>query len=66
MKFKSDVDIDFGDRDSILRYIKHVPAAMRKVNPIRKHATGIYVTDIPYDPVNDMAALDYSDAENRW
>jgi hypothetical protein len=65
MKFKSDVDIDFGDRDSILRYIKHTPAAMRKVNPIRKHATGIYVTDIPYDPVNDMAALDYADAENR-
>lgn len=65
VKFRSDVDIDFGNREDILAYINHIPAAMRKVNPIRKHATGIYVTDIPYDPMNDMAAIDYSDAENR-
>jgi hypothetical protein len=45
--------------------IAHTPAAMRKVNPIRKHATGVYITDIPYDPVNDMAAIDYADAEDR-
>jgi hypothetical protein len=65
MKFKSDVDIDFGDRDSILQHIKHIPAAMREVNPIRKHSTGIYVTDIPYDPINDMASIDYKKAEDR-
>lgn len=65
MKFNSDIDIDFGDREKILEHIKHIPAAMRKVNPIRKHATGIYVTDIPYDAINDMCNLDYSDAENR-
>jgi hypothetical protein len=34
MKFNSDVDIDFGDRDQILRHLKHIPAAMRKVHPI--------------------------------
>jgi hypothetical protein len=38
---------------------------MLKVNPIRKHATGVHITEIPYDPVNDMAAIDYSDAEKR-
>jgi hypothetical protein len=38
---------------------------MRKVNPIRKHATGVYVTDIPYDSINDMANIDYSEAEKR-
>ena len=38
---------------------------MRKVNPIRKHATGVYVTDVPYDPLNDMASVDYADAEKR-
>ncbi len=65
MKFNSDIDIDFGDRDKILSVIKHIPAAMRKVNPIRKHATGVHVTDIPYDPINNMASLDYSDAEKR-
>lgn len=65
MKFKSDIDIDFGDREKILSLIEHIPAAMRKVSPMRKHATGIYVTDIPYDPVNDMAAIDYAEAEKR-
>lgn len=65
MKFNSDIDIDFGSRDNILKHIKHIPAAMRKVTPIRKHATGIYVTDIPYDSLNDMCNLDYADAEER-
>lgn len=65
MKFNSDIDIDFGDREKILSLIEHIPAAMRKVEPKRKHATGIHVTEIPYDPVDDMAALDYSDAEKR-
>ena len=60
-----DVDIDFGNRDSILKHIKHIPAAIRELNPIRKHATGIYVTEIPYDAVHNMANIDYSEAEDR-
>ncbi len=65
MKFKSDIDIDFGNRDLILEHIKHIPAAMRNVNPIRKHATGIHVTEIPYDPEYDSASIDYTQAEKR-
>lgn len=65
MKIKSDIDIDVGDREKILQLIKHIPASMRNVNPIRKHPTGIYVTDIPYDPVNDMSSLHYEEAEDR-
>lgn len=65
MKFKSDIDIDTGDRDKILQHLVHIPAAMREVKPIRKHPTGIYITEVPYDPVNDMCALDYKEAEDR-
>lgn len=65
MKFKSDIDIDTGDRDKILQHLMHIPAAMREVKPIRKHPTGIYITEVPYDPVNDMCALDYKEAEDR-
>lgn len=65
MTFKSDIDIDFGNRDLILQHIKHISAAMRNVSPMRKHNTGVYVTEIPYDPFNDMSALDYIEAENR-
>jgi hypothetical protein len=65
MQIDSDIDIDVGNRDQLLSVIKHIPAAMRKVNPIRKHPSGIYITDIPYDPINDMASIDYVEAEQR-
>lgn len=65
MKFNSDIDIDFGNRDDILKHIEHIPAAMRKVTPMRKHATGVYVTEIPRDALNDMANIDYAQAEHR-
>ena len=65
MRIDSDVDIDFGDRDRLLSLIKHSRASMRNVNPIRHHATGIYVTDVPYDPIYNMSSLDYSAAEKR-
>lgn len=65
MRIESDIDIDFGDRDKLLQVIKHTPAAMRNVSPIRKHATGVYVTDIPYDPIHDMASIDYNEADKR-
>lgn len=65
MKLNADIDIDFSDRDQLLGLIKHTRAAMRKVFPRRHHATGVYITDVPYDPVNDMASIDYADAEER-
>jgi hypothetical protein len=65
MRIDSDIDIDLGNRDKLLELIKHTPASMRNVNPARKHPTGVYITDIPYDPVNDMSSLHYVDAEKR-
>jgi len=64
IKFNSDIDIDLGDRDKLLSLIDHIPASIRKTE-IKKHNTGIYVTDIPYDPINDLCALDYEIAEDR-
>ena len=65
MRIDSDIDIDFGSRNKLLELIKHTSAAMRNVTPIRKHATGVYVTTIPYDPVLDIASIDYTVAEKR-
>lgn len=65
MRIESDVDIDFGNRDEILKHIQHTPAAMRNATPMRKHATGVHISNIPYDPINDMAAINYSEAEER-
>ncbi len=65
MSIQSDIDIDFGDRTKLLKLIKHVPAAMREVDPMKKHPTGVYITDVPYDPVTDMCSLDYKEADQR-
>jgi hypothetical protein len=64
MNFNSDVDIDLGDRDKLLSLISHTPASIRKTE-IKKHNTGVYVTDIPNDPVNNISAIDYIEAEER-
>jgi hypothetical protein len=64
MKFKSDIDIDLGDRDKLLSLISHTKASIRK-DEVKRHNTGVYVTDIPYDPVNDMSSIDYVEAEDR-
>lgn len=61
----ADIDIDFADRDHILSIIDHVPACQIQNGQIRRHNSGIYVTDIPYDPVNRCAAIDYETAEKR-
>ena len=58
----ADIDIDFADRETVLQLIQHVPARQSKG---RKHNSGIYVTDIPSDPVNQCAAIDYEEAEQR-
>jgi hypothetical protein len=65
MKFKSDIDIDFADRTEILNLIDHVPASILTNGNFRKHASGIYVTDIPQDPFTGQASLDYDVAEDR-
>lgn len=65
MRLKSDIDIDLGNRDALLQHIVHTPAAMLKVKPSRKHNTGVYVTAVPTDDLNDRAGIDYIDAEER-
>ena len=65
MRIDSDIDIDFGDRDTLLKLIPHTRAAMRNVKPIRNHATGVYITDVPYDPVHNIASIDYTVADKR-
>lgn len=65
MKFKSDIDIDFGDRTQALALLNHTPASILRDGKLVKHNTGIYVTDIPTDPFANMASLDHKVAEDR-
>lgn len=61
----ADIDIDFGDRDRVLELIRAIPARQENNGQIRRHNSGVYVTDIPYDPINACASIDYQEAEHR-
>lgn len=61
----ADIDIDLPNRDAVLKLIQHVPARQEVDGRVRRHNSGIYVTDIPQDPVHGCAALDYDSAEQR-
>jgi hypothetical protein len=61
----ADIDIDLADRDQLLKLITAIPARQLHQGQIRRHNSGVYVTNIPYDPVNECAAIDYEQAEQR-
>jgi len=59
----TDIDIDLPARSELLKLIKFTSARLDTTG--RQHNSGIYVTDIPYDAVNDCAAINYESAEQR-
>ena len=65
MKFQSDIDIDFADRQQVLDLLNVTPASIIRDGKLTKHNTGVYATDIPVDPFSGSASLDYNAAEAR-
>ena len=57
-----DIDIDFANRDVLLSKIKHRVA---KLPTGKKHNTGVYVTEVPHNPVDNLSTINYKDAEDR-
>ena len=57
-----DIDIDFADRNIVLDKIEHRVA---KLDTGKKHNTGVYVTECPHNPVDNLSTLDYKTAEDR-
>jgi len=57
-----DIDLDFPDRDIILSKIKHRVALLPNG---KKHNTGVYVTEIPHNPINDLSTIEHKEADER-
>ena len=57
-----DIDIDFANRNDVLEKIQHRIARM---NSEKKHNSGVYVTECPHNPVDNISTLDYKTAEDR-
>ena len=65
VKFKSDVDIDFADREQVIGLLDVTSASILRNGEMVRHNTGVYATDIPQDPFTSQASLDYDVAEDR-
>jgi hypothetical protein len=59
----ADIDLDLADREQLLTLIRAIPARQLLQGQVRRHNSGVYVTDIPYDPINQCATIDYEQAE---
>jgi DNA polymerase III alpha subunit len=60
-----DIDIDFIDRDEALKHFKHVRASRIEENNIVKHNTGVYMSEVPFDPENNLCSVPYDQAEEQ-
>ena len=57
-----DIDIDVANRKELLENIEHRKASLRDG---KVHNTGIYATEIPHNPLDNVSTLDYKTAEER-
>ena len=60
-----DIDIDFKDREKALSLFKHVPAKRTEENKTNKHNTGVYMHEVPFDPINNLCSVEYKEAEEQ-
>lgn len=44
-----DIDIDFPNRDEVLKLFKHIPASRKEGGNLLKHNTGVYLHNVPVD-----------------
>ena len=60
-----DIDIDFIDREQALSHFKHIRAMRIDNGEVTKHNTGVYMHEVPFDPINNMCSVEYKDAEEQ-
>lgn len=61
---RTDIDIDFADRDKALEGLEFISASIQnKDGSFSRHPSGVYFQDIPVNPYNGLAAFEYATAE---
>jgi hypothetical protein len=64
-KVTTDIDIDFADREGALDALMVVSASMSKDGVRRRHPTSVYFQNIPTDPIDGYAAIEYEPAADN-
>ena len=59
----TDIDIDLKNRDDVLDKLKHIPASII-TDSVKKHNTGVYFHDMPYDQSTNLSTINYKEAED--
>jgi len=60
-----DIDLDFFDRDNVLKQFKHITGSRLDKDQLKKHNTGVYFHSVPKDPFTERCTLDHKVAEDR-
>jgi hypothetical protein len=59
-----DIDLDFANRDDVLKLFKHIPASRLDKDKLVKHNTGVYLHEVPVDPISGTCSIPYNSANN--
>lgn len=60
-----DIDIDFIDRDQALSVFQSISASRLENGSLTKHNTGVYFHRVPVDPIENISAIPYNQAESQ-
>jgi hypothetical protein len=60
-----DIDIDFLDRDVALSHFKHVRASRVDDGKLVKHNTGVYLHEVPVNPIENLCEVPYDKADDE-
>lgn len=58
----TDIDIDFPNRLDALKDLPYVPAMMWREQTRTRHPSGIYLQNVPTDPLTGLSSFDYDTA----
>jgi hypothetical protein len=61
-----DIDIDFLDREQAIKLFDCVGASRLENNKLVKHNTGVYLHEVPVDPISGLCSVPYDQAENKF
>jgi DNA polymerase III alpha subunit len=60
-----DIDIDFKDREQALSLLKYSSASREEDGKLVKHNTGVYLHEVPIDPITGICQIPYDRAEEQ-
>jgi hypothetical protein len=61
-----DIDIDFLDREQAIKLFDCVGASRLENNKLVKHNTGVYLHEVPVDPISGLCSVPYDQAEDKF